>query len=202
MSTYATPRAWPWRIGNRLCGLLACMALHVLASDTAPPAEPPLQPSTRDRLEMSSDRNPLPRNTALRVDVTRWLGSGSGGSLGLSLGMATQTSTSVPALAMTEPIWEPTLGVHWRAPLGGNMYLDLSTWTRAPYRSQTPDAMDMIWLNRQPNYGTRVEVQWASPRFGGLLPEFGAIGVKLEGDSQLLLRTRSGGPMLYYRTKF
>ena len=122
--------------------------------------------------------------------------------LGLSLGMATQTSTSVPALAMTEPIWEPTLGVHWRAPLGGNMFLDLSTWTRAPYRSQTPDAMDMIWLNRQPNYGTRVEVQWASPRFGGLLPEFGAIGVKLEGDSQLLLRTRSGGPMLYYRTKF
>lgn len=202
MSTYATPRAWPWRIGNRLCGLLACMALYALASDTAPPAEPPLLPSTRDRLEMSSDRNPLPRNTALRVDVTRWLGSGSGGSLGLSLGMATQTSTSVPALAMTEPIWEPTLGVHWRAPLGGNMYLDLSTWTRAPYRSQTPDAMDMIWLNRQPNYGTRVEVQWASPRFGGLLPEFGAIGVKLEGDSQLLLRTRSGGPMLYYRTKF
>ena len=35
-----------------------------------------------------------------------------------------------------------------------------------------------------------------------LEPEFGAIGVKLEGDSQLLLRTRSGGPMLYYRTKF
>ena len=88
MSTYATPRVWPWCIGNRLCGLLACMALRVLASDTAPPAEPPLQPSTRDRLEMSSDRNPLPRNTALRVDVTRWLGSGSGGDTNRHLGRA------------------------------------------------------------------------------------------------------------------
>ena len=33
-------------------------------------------------------------------------------------------------------------------------------------------------------------------------PEFGAIGVQLQGDSRLLLRVRRGGPMLYYRAKF
>ncbi len=156
----------------------------------------------QDPLEVSSDRGLLPHNTALRVDVTRWMAAGPSSRLGLSLGIASQTRPLAPALATGEPLWEPTLGVRWRTPLGNGLQLDLSTWARTPYRSQPPGAMDMIWLNRQPTYGTRVEVQWNSPRLGGLLPEFGAIGVKLEGDSQLLLRTRAGGPMVYYRTRF
>jgi len=45
-------------------------------------------------------------------------------------------------------------------------------------------------------------VQWTSSRAGSLVPEFGAIGVQLQGDSRLLLRVRRGGPMLYYRAKF
>jgi hypothetical protein len=173
---------------------LCAWAQDNLQSDTLP--------SARERLEVSSNRSPPPYSTALRVDVTRWMDAGPSSRVGLSLGMATQTSASVPAGAMTDLIWEPTLGVHWRTQLGGGMHLDFSTWARTPYRSQMPAAMDMIWYNRQPNYGTSVEVQWGSARLGSVMPEFGAIGVRLEGDSQLLLRTRAGGPMLYYRTRF
>ena len=51
-----------------------------------------------------------------------------------------------------------------------------------------------------PSYGCALRLN--RPRFGGLLPEYRAIGIRLEGHSQLLLRARSGGPMVYYRTKF
>jgi hypothetical protein len=148
-------------------------------------------------LEVSSDGDPLPYTATQRVDVTRWMAGG----LGLSIGLATQASAAPAALAMAAPLWEPTLGVHWRTPLGGGMALDLSTWASLSNRNQ-PLATDMIWQQRPPQYGTRLEVQWRSNRTGGLVPEFGAIGVRLEGHSQLLLRARAGGPMVYYRTKF
>jgi hypothetical protein len=34
------------------------------------------------------------------------------------------------------------------------------------------------------------------------VPEFGAVGVQLQGGSKLVLRARKGGPMLYYRARF
>jgi hypothetical protein len=80
--------------------------------------------------------------------------------------------------------------------------LDIAAWARAPQWSQPQDAMGLIWQSQQPVYGTRVEVQWASSRTRGLVPEFGAIGVQLQGGSRLVLRARKGGPMLYYRAKF
>lgn len=150
-----------------------------------------------DGLEVSRDGAPLPYTATQRVDVTRWMAGG----LGLSIGLATQASAPPSALAMAAPLWEPTLGVHWRTPLSGGMVLDLSTWASMSYRNQ-PLATDMIWQHRPPQYGTRLEVQWRSSRMGGLAPEFGAIGVRLEGDTQLLLRARKGGPMIYYRTRF
>jgi hypothetical protein len=184
-------RTAPWMRRQRpLCWLLAGAGLCALAHAGPALADP-------DGLEVSSDGGSQPYTAALRVDVTRWMAGG----LGLSIGLATQASAAAPALAAAEPLWEPTLGVHWRAPLGGGMVLDLSTWARTPYRNQPP-ASDMIWLHRQPQYGTRMEVQWRSNRTGGLVPEFGAIGVRLEGDAQLLLRARAGGPMVYYRTRF
>ena len=64
------------------------------------------------------------------------------------------------------------------------------------------DAQGMIWQQDQPAFGTRLEVQWSSSLAPGWAPEFGAIGLQLEGNSRLLLRARGGGPMLYYRTKF
>ena len=73
----------------------------------------------------------------------------------------------------------------------------MTAWAEAP-----PDAVDLIWQREHLVYGTRLEVQWASSRTRGLVPEFGAIGVQLQGGSRLVLRARRGGPMLYYRAKF
>ncbi|MFT3814616.1 MAG: hypothetical protein QM740_14760 [Acidovorax sp.] len=185
-------RTAPWmrRCQRPLCWPVACASLCALAH-----AEPMLP--APGGLEVSSDGDPLPYTATQRVDVTHWMPGG----LGLSVGLATQANAAPAALAMAAPLWQPTLGVHWRTPLSGGIALDLSTWASLSNRSQ-PLATDMIWQNRPPQYGTRLEVQWRSSRMGGLAPEFGAIGVRLEGDSQLLLRTRKGGPMVYYRTKF
>jgi len=142
-----------------------------------------------------------------QIDITRWLTAppqGAWGQFGLSLGMNTP-SAAATALAQTHASVQPTsldLGMRWRSRLESGRRLDIAAWARAPQWSQPQDAMNLIWQSRQPVYGTRVEVQWASSRTRGLVPEFGAIGVQLQGGSRLVLRARKGGPMLYYRAKF
>jgi hypothetical protein len=141
--------------------------------------------------------------STLRLDLTRWIHASPHGSLGLTL------STLVPMQAETRPggqavaAWGADIGVRWRTPLNSRRHLDMSAWTRAVQPGQAPDALGMIWSHgNASDYGARVEMQWSSSRTGGLVPEFGAVGVQLEGQSRLLLRARRGGPMLYYRTKF
>jgi len=49
----------------------------------------------------------------------------------------------------------------------------------------------LIWQREHLVYGTRLEVQWASSRTRGLVPEFGAIGVQLQAahfQEEILLR--------------
>lgn len=143
------------------------------------------------------------------LEITRWLapdarGSEGGRGFGLSLGV------SAPALSAAAPTFAvapmgPTsldLGVRWRSRLEGSRHVDISAWAKAPQWSPAPDALGMVWQTQQPVYGTRVEMQWASSRTRGLVPEFGAVGVQLQGGSRLVLRARKGGPMLYYRARF
>lgn len=138
----------------------------------------------------------------LRLDATQWLPPSSGGQWGLSLGME-NTPPSRPAgifAGLPEAAWGPSVGVHWRTALGGSVVLGVSAWTRIP--AGAPTAADLVWQDQHPAYATRVELQWKSSRFGPLIPEWGAIGLQLQGDSRLLLRSRHGGPMIYYRTRF
>ncbi|MCE1249987.1 MAG: hypothetical protein LWW82_04585 [Comamonadaceae bacterium] len=191
-----TPATVPNRI---LAGLLRCAAAYALLYGAGACAQEPA------RLEVSSDDLALPQApqaAPLRLDVTQWLPAGGGSHLGFSLGVSGTRDVPAPQHPQLNTAWEPTLGVHWRSQLSGSTRLEVSTWARAPYASRTPDVQNLIWTNDAPPYGARLEVQWAAPRFGGLLPEVGAVGVKLEGNSQLLLRSRAGGPMLYYRSKF
>ncbi|WP_422843191.1 hypothetical protein [Acidovorax sp. M2(2025)] len=141
------------------------------------------------------------------LDITRWLtpaSSGAWGQFGLSLGVsAPSPGAAAPALAPGSG--SPAsldLGMRWRSRLDSGRHLDIAAWAQAPQWGQPQDAMNLIWQSQQPAYGTRVEMQWASSRTRGLVPEFGAIGVQLQGGSRLVLRARKGGPMLYYRAKF
>lgn len=146
------------------------------------------------------------------TDITRWLTPDAPASVGFSLGLssaapsaASLANSSANANGFAAGAAAPTsldLGVRWRSRLAGGRQLDVSAWAQAPQLAPSPDAMGLIWQQQQPVYGTRVEMQWASSKTRGLVPEFGAIGVQLQGGSRLVLRARKGGPMLYYRAKF
>ena len=146
-------------------------------------------------------------NSTQHIGVTRWLtpeAPHTGGRFGLSLGMSAPapSAAGAPLAGGALPPASLDLGVRWRSRLDSGRHLDISAWTRPLPAGQPQDAMGMIWQTQPPMYGTRVEVQWASSRTRGLVPEFGAVGVQLQGGSRLVLRARKGGPMLYYRAKF
>lgn len=130
--------------------------------------------------------------------MTRWLTPEAPYSLGLSLGLS-QGLTADAASHVPSPVTPARvdLGLRWRSRLDSGRHLQVTAWAEAPR-----DAVDLIWQREQLVYGTRLEVQWASSRTRGLVPEFGAIGVQLQGGSRLVLRARRGGPMVYYRAKF
>ena len=146
-------------------------------------------------------------NSTQHLDLTRWLtpeSANSQGRFGVLLGMSGPGPSAASASSVSGSFSPASLdmGLRWRSRLESGRHLDVSAWTRAPQWSQPQDAISMIWQAQQPLYGTRVEVQWASSRTRGLVPEFGAIGVQLQGGSRLVLRARKGGPMLYYRARF
>lgn len=142
------------------------------------------------------------------LDLTGWLTPRETSRLGLTLGVVLQAQGAAPRAAFEGALPPGTplaydLGVRWQSELRPSLQLDLQAWARTHQYTGTQDALGMVW-NQHENgrFGTRLEVQWTSSRPGGLTPEFGAIGVQLQGDSRLLLRVKRGGPMLYYRAKF
>lgn len=132
-------------------------------------------------------------------EVTGWLTPSKPASLGLTLGVL---SANLPGSGSRATPLAYDLGVRWRSRLEQRVHLDVQAWTRTPQQFAAYDAMGMIWSREPASVGTRLEVQWKPSRTGGLVPEFGAIGVQLQGDAKLLLRAKRGGPMLYYRAKF
>ena len=186
---------------HRLC--LACLPAFgplcpaMAATDFAPPA------LAGAPVEISGSTDPLDTlGESQRLDVTRWMPPGRAGSFGFSLGMALPAQADLRPHTTAMAPWGTDVGVRWRAPLGSGRHLDMAAWARTNRPGQEPDAMGMIWHREQSSYGTRLEVQWSTSRTRGLVPEFGAIGLQLESGSRLVLRTKRGGPMVYYRTKF
>ncbi len=196
MPSLATARTRTCRL---LAWLLAGSPLCPAMGQTSfVPPSPAMAP-----VEISGSSAPLDtRGESLRLDVTRWMPPGRAGSLGFSLGLMLPTQADLRPYTTAVAPWSSDVGLRWRAPLGSGHHLDMAVWARTARSGQEADAMGMIWHREQGSYGTRLEVQWTSSRTRGLVPEFGAIGVQLQGDSRLLLRAKRGGPMLYYRTRF
>jgi hypothetical protein len=91
------------------------------------------------------------------------------------------------------------LGVRWRSAPVNQRRIDIAAFRQV---NQPQDAYSMVNSAGQPMYSARVEMQFQSARFGGLTPELGAIGMQLNSGGKVVLRTKRGGPMLYYRAKF
>lgn len=178
-------------------------------------SEWPLQSYEITRVVLPSFGDPSTRTNALpgnpgysasgtqSVAVTGWLKTREPyGKFGLSLGVNAPTAPAgSPGADATMPA-SMDLGVRWRSQRETGPQLDVFAWARTPQLVPTTTAMALIRDEQQVQYGTRVEVQWESSKTRGWAPEFGAVGLQLEGGSRLLLRARKGGPMLYYRSKF
>lgn len=195
MPSPATARMRTCRLGLPwlLAGGLVCPAMA--QTGFATPATGPVEVST-SAIAMDAPQQPL------RLDVTHWLPPGRAGSLGVSFGMLLPTRRDLRPYATPAAQWSTDVGLRWRMPLGSDRHLNMAVWAHTSRYDQESDAMGMIWQREHSRYGTSLEMQWSSSRTHGLVPEFGAVGVQLEGNSRLLLRARRGGPMLYYRTKF
>lgn len=142
-------------------------------------------------------------NATEQLALTHWFQPGGRHIVGISFGWTSAAPARHAPTPQTNAAPQSLdLGIRLRSRFGGGRHLDIYAWAQTPEIAPLRDAMGMIWEKQQPTFGTRVEVQWASSRTRGLVPEFGAIGVQLQGDSRLVLRAKKGGPMLYYRAKF
>ncbi len=182
---------------------LAERASSALAEQTATPlpaiAGTPLTLRSEDAPAFTDTAGWAGRGGDLHYnEATRWLSHDRPSSMGLTLGVV----SGAAAAGMPASPQAYDLGVRWRSRLEERVHLDVQAWTRNPWSQAAPDAMGMIWSRQPATIGTRLEVQWKASRTRGVVPEFGAIGVQLQGDAKLLLRARKGGPMVYYRAKF
>ena len=181
---------------------LAGRALAATFQHTAPQqltaAQAPLTLRSEDTPLFTRAGNGLPAGPAHYSEMTGWLFADRPSSLGMTLGVLSASGASG---AQSAPL-AYDLGLRWRSRLQQRIHLDVQAWAHSPQRPGAPDALGMVWAREPASVGTRLEVQWKASRTGGLVPEFGAIGVQLQGDAKLLLRARHGGPMVYYRTKF
>jgi len=189
---------------------LAEQATAALAGHAGPPraavADAPLTLRSEE-LPLFTDMASAPSAAPLGpryTEMTGWLTPDQPASLGVTLGVLSGGGAEPGAGgrgSTTAPL-AYDLGVRWRSRLQQRVHLDVQAWTRAPQPFAAHDALGMVWSREPASVGTRLEVQWKPSRTGRLVPEFGAIGVQLQGDARLLLRAKHGGPMVYYRAKF
>ena len=140
------------------------------------------------------DNNPTP----LRLEISSWSHPPQQSAMGLALGVDSASSS-----------WSETrsgsfvdVGVRWRSAPVNQRRIDVVAFRRLNQPNQPQDAYTLINTAGEPIYSARVEMQFQSAKFGGLAPELGAIGMQLNGGGKVVLRTKRGGPMVYYRAKF
>lgn len=222
----ATGHDWRTVLAALACGL-ACAAAGASEEQEAPSpavaalaaadaqsvsgaadAREPMRNGGSAGLSLEVRRAPAPQFDAdegvpngSRVDITGWTRPPSRAGLGLSLGLRVPDGAEPPAWAATGGGGSATdLGLRWRSGWDNNRRFDVLAWRRVS-SDANPSAMRLI-ENRQPGYGTRVEMQFKGARFGRFSTELGALGMQLSGGARLSLRARHGRPMLYYRARF
>lgn len=156
--------------------------------------------ATRTEVSLqASPRMPDGRTADRRFSITRWSETG----VGLSFGIQSTPFTPLTGMSGAASMpWAPQLGVHWRRDLSSRWRVELSGWAQFTPLDTTVPWADQDGQGGWDTYTARVEVQWQSARYRGLIPEYGAVGVQLQGGSRLMLRARHGGPMVYYRMRF
>ena len=153
-------------------------------------------------IELSSSEVPRFDDASIHTSRTKLTLFPAGRSLvGLSVGVTSSAgppSIVLPPYTPGGPMFD--LGLHWRHEMDGNYRLDVTAWRRVG----NVDAMSLI-QSRDPNFGARVEMGFASGRQGpraGFVADRGFIGVQLDGGARVTVKRSGGRPMLYYRNTF
>jgi hypothetical protein len=214
---------------RHIAGLIAALSLLVVstsvwAADGAPQvivpdakAEAPLaaarwQGATPARSTIDVDvRQTGPRWSALegapavppaaespltRMRVVRWAQLGGASSLGLSMGVSNASGAAFTSLNPGAPSNRavPEFGLRWRTQWNSERRIDVDAWRSYDPTAPTPD--------QRQTYNARVELQFMNSKVKGLDLPHGAFGLQMSANSQMVLRARHGGPMIYYRRRF
>ena len=176
-------------------------------SSTVLPAWDRTPPSATDSSARGMHGN-LNGNTDMppsRLEFSHW--AHERGGAGVALGVVQAGTSGGAALNGPAEMRDPSangssveLGLRWRSGLSDQRRLDVGAWRRMS--NTTPDAYTLTQTNDSALYAARVEVQFPSAKYGGLAPEFGAIGMQVNGGGKVVLRAKRGGPMVYYRSNF
>lgn len=152
----------------------------------------------RPSLEVLSIAPPNTANTT-RLEINTWSRPAQQTALGLAIGVDTPGANWADNNRGQSTI---DVGVRWRSATVNQRRIDVVAFRRIAQPNQPQDAYTLIQNADQPLYSARVEMQFKSAKFGGLTPELGAIGMQLNGGGKVVLRSKRGGPMVYYRSNF
>jgi hypothetical protein len=149
------------------------------------------------------DSAPWSDPSTVQVRYVQWSpAAGSKAAVGLSMGVgAVQGAPTQAMLRTTDPraggtTVVPEVGVRMRTGWRSDRRVDVGAWSAYDASANTPAAL-------RRSYNARVELQFREnkSKFGIDLPS-GAFGMQLSANSQLQLRSKHGGPMVYYRSKW
>jgi hypothetical protein len=168
-------------------------ARNTVEIDTRPAA-----PSITTLQNSSSLAAPSSDPALVRVRYVGWTG-GNRSALGVSVGMANAagpafTSLQRPGFDPRNAPLVPELGLRLRTRVNADHRLDVGAWRSYDTSVNTPAA------ERQ-SYNARVELQFVGHQTA-LATAQGALGLQMSGGSQVMVRSKKGGPMLYYRARF
>lgn len=173
----------------------------LVGTDHAPPAAPGLDFTTShfDSKAVNARGAPNAGAGGARMEVTGWYDTPQVASVGLALAIGNAAPAVAPPGLERRHRSVVDMGVRWRSPSWEQRRIDIAAYRRF---GPSSDAYTLIHSADQPLYAARVEMQFKSVPFGGLTTELGAIGMQLEGGGKVVLRSKRGGPMVYYRSSF
>jgi hypothetical protein len=191
----AARRGDAFRVGHMLA-LLA--ALSLLAVSTAAWAD---RIAGRSTVEFdTTPARPWNDGSALQMRYVRWAPAGHA-ALGVSMGLGAAQAPPAGPYALQPDAHgtvglAPEVGLRWRTSWQENRRIDVGAYG-------SYDASTTVAQNERRAYNARVELQFRDGRskLGFDIPH-GALGLQVGHDSQVMLRSRHGGPMVYYRSKW
>ncbi|KAF1046958.1 MAG: hypothetical protein GAK38_02175 [Xylophilus sp.] len=142
-----------------------------------------------------------------RIELSGWTADARQHGVGVAMGV-TSPAAGADAATLHYRRVEPALdlGLRWRSAPASGHRIDIAAWRRL---HPEPDAYTLVHTRGSAfgdsgatTYSARVETQFSRARGRGIAPELGAVGFQMNSGAKLVLRSKRGGPMVYYRSTF